>query len=132
MLLSSTTRSITAILAADADPTLKIVSSYKDTNLSSGRETRGSYDNMTDDTDGSATAVDVVPAPAEAVMREVESINIYNSDNATATISIRLTGGLVTNPELIKVALATLEQLCWSPGLGWHVLTTAGLLRETV
>jgi len=132
MLLSNTARSITAILAADADPPLHVHSSYKDTKATNGQVTHSAWETTTDDTDGSATPVDVVPAPGEATVREVENIHIYNADNATATISIRLSGGDTTTPELVKVALATLEHLYRTPARGWHVLTAAGLLRETI
>ena len=128
MLLSSVGRSLTMTLNGAASPNVLTHSAYRDIDLGTLRETWGAKDNQ----GNGATAVDVVAHPAERTTRVVESIDIYNSDDATAVITMSIAGGDVDPQPMCKFSIATLEHLCWTPARGWHVLTVNGELRATV
>ena len=129
MFLSDPVRSLKVVLAGAVNsdqPEVKV--SYEDIIHNTGLTVPGEKQTTTN----SATAVTVVAAPNEVTTRKVSDFCLYNMDDASVTASVLMAGGDVADHVLIKVVLATLESLNWTPTRGWHVLTLAGLLRESI
>lgn len=76
-----------------------------------------------------ATPVTIVAAPLSGVNRVVEAISVYNNDTVEATLTIRYTDD-ATSFILMKIDLATGEQLYYEDQAGWSVLTDEGHLRS--
>ena len=75
-----------------------------------------------------ATDVTILAAPAAGSIRLVKSISIYNADTASVTVQVHYDNG-GTERTIIKVTLATLENLFYESGAGWQALTTAGAIK---
>lgn len=72
------------------------------------------------------TAVDIIPAPgAASPERIVESINIYNDDNAAVTITIQMDVDGTTRI-LARFTIQTLETLEYTDQNGWAVYDANG------
>ena len=130
MFLSDTARSLKVVLAGAVNsdqPEVKV--SYEDIVHNLGDKV---VPGETQTTTHDATAVSVCAAPAEVTTRKVTDFCLYNMDDASVVASVLMVGGDVADHVITKVTLATLESLCWTPARGWHVLTVAGLLRETI
>lgn len=71
----------------------------------------------------------ILAAPSVAGERRiVKAISVHNADTASATVQIHYDDG-GTERTIIKVTLATLENLFYESGAGWQVLTTAGAIK---
>lgn len=118
--LDATTASIEVILAGAITTTqLPIVCSYADktsTTFTPGKTTTAT---------NSTSTVTIVAAPAASTQREVHSINVYNADTASATITIRENDNS-TLRILAKVILAVADTLTYSHAEGWKVTDTNG------
>jgi hypothetical protein len=76
-----------------------------------------------------ATDKTILAAPSVAGERRiVRGISVYNADTASATVQIHYDDG-GTERTIIKVTLATLENLFYESGSGWQALTTAGAIK---
>lgn len=71
------------------------------------------------------TAVDILPAPDKAMVREVDSIHIRNNDTVAATVTVRINDN-GTNYELVKVTIQSGETLVYTDSEGWKVFTLSG------
>lgn len=72
-----------------------------------------------------ATAVDILPAPDKAMVREVDSIHIRNNDTVAATVTVRINDN-GTNYELVEVTIQSGETLIFTDSEGWKVFTKNG------
>ena len=96
---------------------------YETTN-SAGFSTAAHSDGVSNST----TDVVLVSAPEAGERRVVRSISVHNADTVSATVQIHYDND-GTERTIIKVALATLENLFYESGAGWQALTTAGALK---
>lgn len=71
------------------------------------------------------TAVDLIPSPDKAMVREVDSIHIRNNDTVEATVIVRINDN-GTNYELIKATIQSGETLVYTDSEGWKVFTQYG------
>jgi hypothetical protein len=100
-------------LGGAADPAPTAVCWYEDVDQN-GKVVGG----MTPVEFNGATAVTLAAAPSDVTKRHIKGINVYNNDNASATVTLYVTDG-TTDYELCVIALATLEHLTWTPETGW-------------
>jgi hypothetical protein len=80
------------------------------------------------------TAVDVISAPATGLRRTLKELSVYNADNASATVTVRINDSTViagTTRIIVALAIAVGETLCYSQSRGWYVLTTTGAQKTT-
>lgn len=125
ILLKATTETIDAILAAAANANQQhVFICYEDVNKCNGRSKFGSATVLTTDD----TEVIVCPAPGADDWRIIKHISVFNDDDATSTITLRIDNG-TTEPVLFKAALATKESIYWTPESGWTCFTAAGKLK---
>jgi hypothetical protein len=96
---------------------------YETTN-SAGFSTAAHSDGVSNGT----TDVVLVSAPESGERRVLQSISIHNADTSSATVQIHYDNG-GTERTIIKVTLATLENLFYESGAGWQALTTAGAVK---
>lgn len=82
-------------------------------------------------TTNSANDVNIVGAPGGSTQRVVDYVSIYNSDTATATVTVKLDAN-GTEYILAKVILAVGEKLEYGNDLGWRVLSSDGAIKESV
>lgn len=73
-----------------------------------------------------ASDVNLVPAPAASTQRVVDFISVYNSDTATAQVTIKFDAN-GTEYTLWNGALATGEKVEYVEGVGFRVLAVNGL-----
>jgi hypothetical protein len=106
---------------------LMYTASYVDVQRSSQRRKPGAADGVST----GATAKDMVAAPQSDVDREIEALTIHNADTASATVSVILKHGADLRT-VMKVVLATLENLTYTKGEGWTVLTANGTPKGAV
>lgn len=72
-----------------------------------------------------STAVTITAAPGSNLVRKVNTINIYNADTVSATVTVRYNDNNTTRI-LCKTALASGSTLMWSQAEGWFVMDTNG------
>ena len=120
--LVSTTQKLQVVLAGSSSSTgAQINASFYDENMEGVDTKQGSKQSVSNNT----TDVDIVSAPAQNFVRNVEYISIYNADSITSTVTVKIDDG-VTETIIIKAALATLESLHYDNQGGWYALTAAG------
>jgi hypothetical protein len=125
MILDNPNRKIEIVLAGAVDSAqLEVTASWEDKNGASDVEL--SKTAVTND----ATAVVIVPAPGDGASREINSITVYNSDDTTATPTIRYNDN-GTIRRIASVALAAGSALNYSKQGGWTVLTSTGATATT-
>ena len=79
-------------------------------------------------TTGTTDATLLAASTIAGERRLVRSISVYNTDTASATVQIHYDYN-GTERTIIKVTLATLENLFYESGAGWQALTTAGAIK---
>lgn len=84
----------------------------------------GALDGLSNNT----TAVTIVAAPPDGVVRRMEQLYVRNNDTVNATVVVRLNNN-GTARILFAVTLATGESLLWSLNSGLHCYTTAGAIK---
>ena len=120
--LVSTTQKLQVVLAGSSSSTgAQINASFYDENMEGVDTKQGSKQSVSNNT----TDVDIVSAPAQNFVRNVEYISIYNADSITSTVTVKIDDG-VAETIIIKAALATLESLHYDNQGGWYALTAAG------
>ena len=78
-----------------------------------------------------ATTTTVVGSPGASTQRNVQTLVVRNKHaSSSVTITVQHTDG-VTPVELVKLTLATGEELQYIDGSGWAVLDTNGALKVT-
>lgn len=87
IVLDATTKLLQVVLSGAVTTNhLEFTASYADYLASPASFTPGDNNGLTNNT----TAVTLVAAPAASTQRQVKRINVYNSDTASATVTIRL------------------------------------------
>lgn len=124
MILGNTSSLVRGKLGGAADPAPTFSAWYKDKNLMNGEES-GGFNSIAAN---GATAVNIVAAPAERTLREVQGLTCYNGDNAAVTATIELYNG-TTAYTMVTITLQTLEMLVYEKGAGWQVFDVNGNLR---
>jgi len=117
---------LTVDLGGAADPNVRFVAFYSDYDINGRLVKKG----VNAEVGAGTTDVDLVDSPAVDHVRVVENIQIYNGDNASATVSIWYDNGTTEYPMAV-VALATLEHMQWTKERGFMVLTATGELKVT-
>jgi hypothetical protein len=129
-MLLQATHLIEADLSGAASPNPMVVAAWRDVD-NDGDKTGRAYSTVLADTTD-VTVINVAGSQSgdgEVAYREIEYLGIHNADNASVTVNIWLDDG--TNERtLFKATLATLETAVYTPARGWHVLTTAGALKQ--
>lgn len=122
-ILAATTSSLEVLLAgAIATNQLPFVTSYAD--LTTTTFTAGSLTGQSNST----TAVTIVAAPGASTQRQVKSINVFNADTVSATVTIRYNENS-TFRIIVKATLATGESLIYTQDAGWQVIQANGGIK---
>lgn len=126
MILDSTTRSLEVVLSGAITTTQpKCITAWSDITASAYApgETVASTN--------STTAVTLVAAPAASTQRKITTLNIFNADTVSATVTVRYNdNGTVYN--LISIAVPSGYTLFWTDVEGWKVISGAGSLQMGV
>lgn len=77
------------------------------------------------------TTVNIVSAPASGSQKNIDYVSVYNSDTASAEVTISVWNGSI-RVTLFKTVLAVGEKLEYVNGIGWQVLTTAGSAKQSI
>jgi hypothetical protein len=72
----------------------------------------------------SATAVDLVAAPASSTNRQVTEISIYNADSVSSTVTVQKDVS-ATDYIIVKALLQVGDTLMYSRDLGWKILSSS-------
>lgn len=130
MYLSATNQKIEVVLGGAVTTTqVTCIASYQDITSAGMTLPQLSNQTLTNDT----TAVDLVGSPSASTTRQVVYMSIYNSDTATATVTVQKdVGG--TNYVIISQVLTAGSLLEWSRESGWVVTesTTAPTVTFSV
>lgn len=124
IVLNTTVTSLELVLSGAVSANEAHWTVHYETTNSAGFSTSAHADGVSNGT----TDVVLVSAPEAGERRIVKSISIYNADTSSATVQIHYDND-GTERTIIKVALATLENLFYESGAGWQVLTTAGAIK---
>ena len=124
--LDATTRSITFSLDGSITTNqLEIVSSYSDNNGTTyvGGTTTALSNN--------ASQITIVSAPATSVVRDIDSITVFNNDTVVTGINIFLNdnGSLF---QLVGANLQPADTFTWTHAGGWKITDVNGATRTTV
>lgn len=120
IILDTTTKSLEFRLSGAVGATqLPFTSFYVDHTTSA--YTPGEADGASNN----ATAITLVAAPAASTHRSVKTLNIYNADNTTATVTIQLNNN-GTIRTLLVVTLSVADTLIYTDVNGWEVINTSG------
>lgn len=124
--LDSTTRKLQVVLAgAVTTNQLPVVVSYSD-------QTSSTYNGATQlAVTNNTTEVDICSAPPAATTRDVDFIQVQNTDTVPATVTVRVDAG-GTNYDLKKVTLAAGESLTYTHGAGWSTTNAGGGTGDVV
>lgn len=127
IVLDATTKSLQILLSgAVTTNQLAFTASYADYIASPAAFTPGANDGITN----GATPVTLVAAPAASTQRQVKRINVYNSDTAPATVTIRVVSG-ANNRTQLTVTLQVGERIEYEDAEGFRVFTVAGAVKVT-
>jgi len=77
----------------------------------------------------STTVVDLIGKPANDVYRVIDFISVYNTDTASATVTISFNANSVSKT-LFKVALAAGDVIQYTAGGGFCVINANGGIRS--
>ena len=124
MFLDSTSMKLEGVLAGAADPAPVFTVGYVVHNqagqISKPALSRGAFNGATD--------VTMLAAPGTAgEVREVLFVSVYNSDNASITVTVKTDDG--TERNILVVTLLTLEQLFYEKGRGWYSMDVNGKVK---
>jgi len=125
IILSTTSDKVQVVLDATVTTNqLKCFASYTDTTTTSITPGRNAL------TTNNTTAVDMVSGPSSSTQRLVSYISVYNTDTASATVTINLYTTSTTY-KLFTTTLAVGEKLEYQQGEGFKVFTSDGSYKET-
>lgn len=113
-------------LATTNDPAPVITICYHDVDPSGNVDSYG----IAQPTLADAEA-ELLATPTDNKARVIDSIDIYNADNAAATVTLYVQDG-TTSKEIAEITFATLETANWTPGSGWRTLEVDGGLKQQV
>ena len=122
--LDSTTRTLQAVLAgAITTNQANVVVSFSDA-------TQSTYTGATTVINtNSTTAVDITAAPASGIIRTIDSVNVYNADTVSITVTVRYNDNGTTYP-IVKTTLLTGESLFYTHAAGWVAVDVNGNRKE--
>jgi hypothetical protein len=122
--LNSTTRTLQLFLAgAVTTNQLQVTVCYSD-------QTTSTYLGSTQlSTSNNTTAVVICSAPASGAVRDIDMVNVLNTDTASATVTIEIVD-TSTAYQQISVALAVGDKLTYTHGSGWQVVSASGSLKQ--
>lgn len=127
MIVLSPTDRLTAQLAADVTTSqLQCFAAFED-ELPGRNEIKG---NSAITTNG-ATSVVVVDKPTPGYSREVKYLSVFNTDTASAQVSIKFDAGGTTY-ELAKFTLGSGEKLEYSSESGFKVFANSGAIKTSL
>jgi hypothetical protein len=113
--LDATNKTLEVVLAgAVTSSDLPVVVSYSDYDTSTGTLTLAETDTVTN----GVTTVTILAAPASGVVRNVDSLSIYNQDSAAATVTVQLHDNTTVRIEK-KATLQPGETLQYLRQTGW-------------
>ena len=119
---------ITVTLSADvATNQLDCVSSYTDYPENSNLQPKGCYKTKTN----GSTPVVLLSNNAAGKQRELQYLSIFNTDTASAQVSVKLVDGSGSY-ELAKFTLATGEKMEYSSESGFRVLASSGAVKTSL
>lgn len=119
MYLDATTRSVEILLGSSITTNqLPVVCSWVDHTTTT--VTPGTTRSISNNT----TAVIAVAAPAASTQRQVQTINIYNNDTVSATVTVRLNDNS-TIAILMKATIRPDETLHYDSSKGWQIFGQA-------
>lgn len=121
--LDATTRKLQIVLAgAVTTNQLAVMVSYSD-------KTSTTYNGGTQlATTNDTTPVDICAAPAASTIRDIDNVNIRNTDTAAATVTV-LYDNNGTDSEIVEFDLAVGDQAVYVHGAGWQVIDYSGALK---
>lgn len=122
MYLSATNEKIQVVLSGSVNTNqLQFTTSYQDITSAGMTLPQASSQGLTNNT----TDVDMVAAPSASTTRQVMAISVYNSDVATAEVTIKkdVAG---TEYILTKQILSPTDTLYYTWGGGWSILSGSG------
>ena len=121
--LDATTRKLQIVLAgAVTTNQLAVMVSYSD-------KTSTTYNGGTQlATTNDTTPVDICAAPAASTIRDIDNVNIRNTDTAVATVTV-LYDNNGTDSEIAEFDLAVGDQAVYVHGAGWQVIDYSGALK---
>lgn len=121
--LDATNRKLQIVLAGAVTANqLPVVACYSD------KTTTAYTGSMQRAVTNNTTQVDIVSAPAASTVRDIDSLSVWNKDTAAATVTIFYDDN-ATDAEVIKVTLAAGDQLSYTHGNGWKVITSVGAMK---
>ena len=88
-------------------------------------------ENSTNGTTNNVTAVTMLSAPMPGGRKLMRSLFVYNADNATSTVTVRLNDNSTTRI-IVKVILAIGDHLIYTSESGWFILDTNGQIKTLV
>lgn len=122
--LDTTTRTLQALLSGSVTTNqLNTTTSYSDA-------TSGSFTGATTVINtNNTTAVTLAAAPTASVVRTIDSVNIFNADTVSQTVTIRYNDNGTFYP-IVRSTLLTGETLGYTHGFGWFSLDVNGNRKQ--
>ena len=77
------------------------------------------------------TAVTICNAPASSTVRDIDMLTVFNTDTASAVVTIQLVDGATAYNEIV-VTLASQDKLTYTHGSGWQVVTNSGNIKQEI
>ena len=81
-------------------------------------------------TTNGTTLVDLCSAPTALGVREIDNVNVFNSDTVTSNVTISYVTA-TDSAKLIRCALLPNEQLSYTEGSGWKTLDANGSAKQS-
>jgi hypothetical protein len=122
--LDNTTRTLQALLSGSVTTNqLNTTTSYSDATSSTftGATTVINTNNT--------TAVTLAAAPSAGIVRTIDSVNVFNADTVSQTVTVRYNDNGTFYP-LIRTTLLTGETLIYTHGSGWAAIDANGNRKE--
>lgn len=77
------------------------------------------------------TPVTICAAPADATIRGIDFISVYNADTLAKTVQIQILD-TATSYQLVDVTLQVNDKLIYTDGAGWQVININGSVKTSV
>jgi hypothetical protein len=122
--LDNTTRTLQALLSGSVTTNqLNTTTSYSDATSSTftGATTVINTNNT--------TAVTLAAAPSAGIVRTIDSVNVFNADTVSQTVTVRYNDNGTFYP-LVRTTLLTGETLGYTHGFGWFALDVNGNRKQ--
>lgn len=124
LILDATTVKLQALLEGAATTQPDYCVSYVDLTTSAFTPAQGNG------TLNSSTAVDIVPAPGGSTQRQVKFISVFNRDNVSHTLTVRVDNNSgSTDRTIFRGLLAANEMAQYVDGEGWSTIDANGVRK---